>query len=362
MKIKRIPEDFEVEEVPSAEFLAPRQGPYAVYRLTKRGIGTIEAVDAVARKWGIERRRISYGGLKDRHALTRQHLTILHGPRRGFKQENLELEHLGQAPRPFTAKEIAANRFQVVLRDLSPERVATILTAAGEVRREGFPNRFGSQRFGSVGVSGEFIARAWIAGDYEKALRLALAEPREGEHGPEKEEKEILRRHWGAWPACKAALPRGSRRSVVTYLVDHPADFRRAFALIKQDLRSLYLAAFQSHLWNRMLDAFLKGKHPSDASLPLPSARLKLEPGPVKDLIDATLAAEGLTLREIRVKYPRDSFFSKGERAAVVVPKGLTAEEGPDDLHPGRRKLVLRFTLPRGAYATVLIDRLAMRQ
>jgi tRNA pseudouridine13 synthase len=33
-------------------------------------------------------------------------------------------------------------------------------------------------------------------------------------------------------------------------------------------------------------------------------------------------------------------------------------EIAPDELHPGRNKVTLRFSLPRGAYATMLIKRL----
>jgi tRNA pseudouridine13 synthase len=47
------------------------------------------------------------------------------------------------------------------------------------------------------------------------------------------------------------------------------------------------------------------------------------------------------------------------ERAAVAMPEDCEAE-GPaeDELYPGRQKLALRFFLPRGSYATVLIKRL----
>ncbi len=75
MKLKSLPEDFQVEEL--SEFL-PDGGPYAAYRLTKRGLGTPEVVAAIARRWKIDRRHISVGGLKDRHALTTQWITIYH--------------------------------------------------------------------------------------------------------------------------------------------------------------------------------------------------------------------------------------------------------------------------------------------
>src|SRR6266446_1538399 len=87
LKIKRLPEDFQVEELtafPSAG------GSYALYRLQKRSIGTPEAIDEVVRRWKIPRHRISYGGLKDKHAVTRQFVTVQAGPRRDFARKNFQ--------------------------------------------------------------------------------------------------------------------------------------------------------------------------------------------------------------------------------------------------------------------------------
>lgn len=386
MKIKRLPEDFQVEELTR---FSPQGGPFALYRLVKRSIGTPETIDEVVRRWKIPRHRVSYGGLKDKHAVTSQFVTVLNGPRRDLAQNSFELNYLGQAGKAFAPQEISGNRFAIVLRDLSEAALEQALAAIPEVQREGLANYYDDQRFGSVGYSGEFIAQAWCAGNYERALWLALADPHPDDRSDERRQKEILREHWGQWRACKEALDRSHRRSIVTYLADKPPenpDYRGAFARLKVDLRGLYLSAFQSHLWNRMLARFLRRElsaerlhevelklgplpffHGLDAEtaerlrkseLPLPSARLHLDEGPMLVLIREVLGDVGLELRQLRVKYPRDSFFSKGQRAAAVAVEGLAAEAADDELYPGRRKLALRFDLPRGSYATILVKRL----
>jgi tRNA pseudouridine13 synthase len=91
--------------------------------------------------------------------------------------------------------------------------------------------------------------------------------------------------------------------------------------------------------------------------LPLPSARLHVEEGPVKQLIDEVLAGEGLELRQVRLKFPRDTFFSKGERPAIFFPTGVGHDVASDDFYRGKQKVTLRFELPRGAYATILVKR-----
>src|SRR5262249_12865725 len=166
---------------------------------------------------------MSYGGLKDRHAVTSQYLTIFRGPQRNLTHQRLKVTYLGQVAEPFTSEHIRANRFRLTVRDLSARQIERALSALEEVRRQGVPNYFDDQRFGSVSsaggdVEGGFVARAMIAGDFEEALRLALASLYEHDRAAQKKEKAILRAHWGDWATCKRELPRGHARSLVDYL------------------------------------------------------------------------------------------------------------------------------------------------
>lgn len=387
MKVKRLPEDFVVEEL--TDLQPGRQGEFSLYRLRKQGLSTLEAVAAIQRRWELPRRKLSWGGLKDKYAVTTQYLTIHRGPQRELEQTHLTLEYLGRVERPFEAGDIRANRFDLALRAMTSGDVARAQEALPALARWGLPNYFDDQRFGSVGSSGEFIAEPWIRGDYERTLWLALAEPNRSDRPEERSEKELLRQHWGEWRECKRLLSRSHRRSIVTFLDDRPGDFKGAWARVNQDLRSLYLAAFQSQLWNELLAALIRRHAPADAlvevglrtgslpffhrltddasavlseaMLPLPSARIRpddiVEPA-MRELVQKTLSRRGLELRMLRVKYPRDTFFSKNWRRAVVPAVGLEHSTTADELHPGRQVLRLRFELPRGSYATILIKRL----
>ncbi len=77
--------------------------------------------------------------------------------------------------------------------------------------------------------------------DYEKALFLAIAEGNVHDRPREKEQKAALRENWGNWSECKELLDRSHRRSIVTYLVDHPTDFKRALALLRPDQKHLHV-------------------------------------------------------------------------------------------------------------------------
>jgi tRNA pseudouridine13 synthase len=384
MKVKQQLEDFRVEEL--TDVAPAEQGVFAFYRLDKRGWTTPDALAAIRRRWKLEPRRLSYGGLKDRHAVTTQYLSIFHGPRRNLNHQDVHVSYLGQLPAPYTSADIKANRFRLVVRDLSPGAAAEAERILATVRREGVPNYFDDQRFGSVTPGRTFIARHLVGGQFEAALRLALAGPYEHDRAEQKKEKKLLNDHWGDWALLKERLPRGHARSLVDYLVHHPTDFRGAVARLRPELRGLYLSAYQSHLWNRMLSHWLRqhcrpeqlvtvrlrlGTLPmhqgldegqqqqlAGLSLPLPSSRLHLEEGdPRAALVQAVLAEEGLELGQMKVKGIREMFFSRGERAALCLPNNLEYGTGPDERQPGRQRLQLSFDLPRGCYATLIIKR-----
>src|SRR5262245_48078325 len=95
MKLKQSPDDFRVEEL--TDYVAGDRGDFALYRLEKMDWTTPDALSLLRRRWRIQPRRVSCGGLKDRHALTVQHLTIFHGPRRNLAQQGVKVTYLGQS-------------------------------------------------------------------------------------------------------------------------------------------------------------------------------------------------------------------------------------------------------------------------
>jgi tRNA pseudouridine13 synthase len=299
----------------------------------------------------------------------------------------LQLAYLGQLAAPYDSEHIQANRFVVTVRALTAEQMTAALQSLEEVKQGGVPNYFDDQRFGSVTHGGPFFGRQVILGEYEEALKSALVAPYAFERAQQKKEKAILRQHWGDWPSCQELLPRGDARKIVDFLAAHPGDFHGALDRLKPELRTLYLSAYQSHLWNRMLARWLRehfqphelatitlllGDVPvprrlsdeqhgqlGDLQLPLHSGRIQLDvDDPRKPYFDRILAEEGLMQEQLKLKDFHEMFFSKGERAAWCWPQNLTAKAAGDEEHPGRRKMTLCFELPRGCYATLLVKRI----
>ena len=197
----------------------------------------------------------------------------------------------------------------------------------------------------------------------------------------------MLGKLWGQWPELKAELDKGNTRSIVTYLCDHPTDFRGATARLRRDMRRLYVSAFQSELYNDILAHWLRrvarpeqlwqvkfktGARPlwhdlseeqlalfSKTQIPLPCSRNPLPQEPELAAATAEVMEKwGLVWHSLRVKKMEDVFFGKGDRAAVLKPSVGNCTIQPDDLNPGRRMARLAFELPRGSYATLVIKRL----
>ena len=385
MKVKSRPDDFQVEEIPTVHLQS--NGRYRMYRLTKQGLGTIEALELIKRRWNLPATAVSHGGLKDKHAQTIQYLTIANGPGNVMEESRFRLEPMGFLHVPYGPSGFRGNKFTIRLRDLTRDKADQIRGVLQAIVREGVPNYFDDQRFGSVGVSGEFIIHAWMTEKFERALWLAMAEPYPYDRPDMRREKDLLTRHWGDWPTLKAELDKGNTRSIVTYLCDHPIDYKGALVRLRRDMRRLYVSAFQSQLYNELLATWIRrltkpeqllnvkfktGARPlwqnlddaqvdmfADYKLALPCSR---NPFPVDP--DAAAAAEsvmqnwGLTWQTLRVKKMEDVFLSKGDRAVAIRPTVGNCTVQPDDINDGRRMARMVFELPRGSYATLIIKRL----
>ncbi len=380
MKLKSYPEDFRVEEVTD---VTSSTGKFAFYRLEKEGFGTLEAVQAIVEAWDILESNVSFGGLKDKHAQTVQYLSIERGPQRDLQQKSFSVKYLGPLNRPYTSADIRCNRFSIRLRGIPESHCRLIDKAIEHCQKHGVPNYFDDQRFGSLGETKQFCAEPWCRGDYERALWLALADYNSHDRPREREQKKLLQEHWGEWDWLSQQLDRSHRRDAAEVLRRNPRDFRVALTMIRHDLRSLYLAAFQSHLWNELLGhtvrqfsgektpVVLQGAagelvFPGEASeecwsqlrelvIPLPSSRVTQWPTALEELLQDILAPYSLSPKQIRIKYPRDTFFSKGERSALMPINNLQTQWDAEPLEEKQSNLHLAFELPRGSYATLFI-------
>ena len=151
----------------------------------------IEKVDAntdwvarqLARAAGVRPVDVGYAGRKDRHAVTRQWFSVRTVGKvvdwSALDIEGVAVLEATRHDRKLRRGAHRANRFCIVLVDVTPVRFATLVGRADRIRECGVPNYFGPQRFGRDNLG---LARSLFAG---RRLRrdqrnLALSAARAG--------------------------------------------------------------------------------------------------------------------------------------------------------------------------------------
>lgn len=390
MTLRRTPADFVVTERETGAIAsilrhdASPDHPFAVYRLSKTSLTTPEGVGMLARALGVRPGAASYAGLKDKHAVTSQLVTLAAPPDApdAARGPRWEATRLGWSPRHVRADDIDANAFTIVVRDLARETCIAMDRRRAALSRGDdllVVNYFGDQRFGSARHGKGFAARALLRGDFETALRLAVGTPARKDSGRTRTFTRLCASHWGDWARLARDLPRCPERKPFEALA-RGATMRDAFASLPAFLQTMLVEAFQSHLWNdaarrlaaalgasgdlRSDDAFgpmlflaapavTPGLEHLDLPLPAPGTQPR-EPWfiPMRD----ALAAEGITTADLRIPGLAKPYFGEAPRRFIVVVQGLRVlAPEPDDLTAGRLKRLVSFDLPRGAYATVVL-------
>ncbi len=152
-QIRATPGDFRVEEIDGFE--ATGSGEHLLLTIEKRGMNTAFVAAQLARWAGIPEMGVSYAGMKDRHAITRQRFSV-HLPKRIAPDiAMLETDELHVLKSEWHAKKLprgalAGNRFELILRDVQ-DQISAIDARLHAIAELGVPNYFGEQRFGRGG-------------------------------------------------------------------------------------------------------------------------------------------------------------------------------------------------------------------
>ena len=381
--IKRLPADFVVDE--QADLPLRPAGEFRVYTLKKSGWTTLDALRQIARAANIPLSRISYGGKKDKHGQTSQFIAIRFRRDLGLRGRDFSLEAVGFMDRPMGPDLIRANAFAVTVRNLAD--TGPFERHAEEVRKSGFPNFFDDQRFRSYDPERGFFGDKIVRRHWNGALQVYLTSAAADAAKKERARLTAVLGSWKDWPACRRLALDPLEKAVFDHLAARPTDARGALRLIPEEEVAMRYAAFQSHLWNELLRRLVRRKigeieevRGSDGpylfwsgldsatmsyldSLEIPAAAAKME---FRDELTAAIHADilreaGLKPGDFRTKELRKVSFRSFMRKPLLLPRDLKIlESGGDELHAGRKKLTVSFSLPRGAYGTMLIKRLGL--
>ena len=150
MILKQLPEDFIVEEIPNFK-ISQNKDRYQIFLMEKRELDTFDAIKIISKELKIPLPKIGFAGLKDKHGLTRQYISIpveQHIEKKDIR--NIKLEFVGYHNKRIETGDLIGNKFTITVRNIQKGETPGIYSRAKTIPEIGVPNYFDSQRFGSV--------------------------------------------------------------------------------------------------------------------------------------------------------------------------------------------------------------------
>ncbi|KAL9183564.1 hypothetical protein ACHAXT_004420 [Thalassiosira profunda] len=280
----------------------PKDRPdFLRFVMYKENIDTGVAAKDVCRTAHLNPKRgIGYAGMKDKRGITTQFCSVYRMEKEQLLAVNarggndgagggntsksgasiIKLGSFAYSSEEVRLGRLSGNRFDIVLRNVDVGedagqmsrhlQVQQKLEKAGVALKDrGFVNYFGMQRFGKFNDT-HLVGIAVLKGDFEGAVGIIMREktnewPRIAE----------ARRQWAtrfdsidvandedaareAEMKCARAIQRDLGRfmmcekSIANSLSRKPRDYKRAFGSISKNMRSMFLHAYQSYLWNKV--------------------------------------------------------------------------------------------------------------
>jgi len=321
--IKQEPEDFVVKEIPGVRVV--ENGEYSIFRLKKRNYTTERAVQLIADALKIDRKRIGYAGNKDKVAVTEQSISIRNIKKRrveNLKLRDIELSFIGYSDEPVSLGDLEGNHFEIVARNIEkpPRRVERII------------NYFGEQRFSRYNAE---IGKAIIKKEFRKAVDRILD-----------------------------SIGKDEER-VIEHLRRNKNDFVGALKRMPWKTLNLYVHAYQSKLWNKVVEELImrnKDFLACDARntrIPLIGFATEIKEKNIKRVVDEVLEEEGITQDDFIIRAIPELSSAGSERDLFAEVKELKIGElEEDELNRGKKKVRISFSLGKGSYATEVVKAL----
>jgi tRNA pseudouridine13 synthase len=171
-RIRQQPDDFMVEEIPRS--LPDGDGQHVWLSIEKRLLNTDQVAGQLAKLAGVPRKQVSFAGMKDRNAVTRQWFSVDLAGRpepdwQALNGERIKVIEYARHGRKLRRGYLAGNRFTLVVRAIDGDK-AQLHQQLSHISQHGVPNYFGEQRFGRAN-SNLSMARQLMAGQRLKLNR-----------------------------------------------------------------------------------------------------------------------------------------------------------------------------------------------
>ena len=300
MIIKELTEDFYVKEILD---LSLRDGDFYYYLLKKENWGTLEAIQEIAKRLHLPLKCFGFAGNKDKKAITEQYISIYKTPKE--KVDTISIKHItlryqGTGKQRISLGDNKGNYFKIAVRDLGAKKELSIHKVK---------NFFDSQRFGVTGKN-YLIGKAIIQEDFAEAC----------------------------------------------HILDLNFDERNpisALRKINKRMLRFYINSYQARLWN-----IIAKQINDEEELPLIGFLTEFTSKNVENKYKKLMDKEKITLKHFFTPKLPEISAEGAKRSLFVTVNNFSVKWSADDLHDGKRKAIITFQLPKGAYATQVVKTL----
>jgi tRNA pseudouridine13 synthase len=144
--------DFIVDEIPLYEFTG--EGEHLVLKVRKKDLTTWEMLDIISSHLGIKKRDIGYAGLKDKNAMTMQYISIMgkyEEKLESFSHSKIKIVEKVRHNNKIRVGHLKGNKFHIRLKRVFNINKTKLESSLQWISNNGVPNYFGHQRFGRDG-------------------------------------------------------------------------------------------------------------------------------------------------------------------------------------------------------------------
>ncbi|MDH7517674.1 MAG: tRNA pseudouridine(13) synthase TruD [Candidatus Thermoplasmatota archaeon] len=401
-KLRTTPDDFLVKEISNYP-PAKEKGDYVVAEVTTINWETNTLIKEISDRLRISRNRISFAGTKDKRAKTTRLMSFYKIEKEklsGIKIKDVSLDNIYYSDQKVKIGDLLGNRFEVIIRNIEPDiktnHIQNIVSFIEE--KGGFPNFYGVQRFGTIRPITHIVGKHIICNDFKKAVMTYVAKPIVGEDEKNYKLRERLQKT-NDFSEALASYPDelNFEKAILNRLVVNPDDFVGALTQLPKNLLTMFIYAYQSYLFNKILSERIRRKLSINKAVVgdiiLPVRNNVIDENELilvtesniekvnKQVAKGKAFVSGLLLGcdsrfssgemgEIEHKIveeekidPRDFIIpempflsSSGSRRPLLAPvNNLDFELMKDDFNKDKLALKLKFELRKGSYATSLL-------